>query len=380
MSKKLKIAVVGLRFGGEFAEIYRDHPDVEEVILCERDGTLLNQYGDMFGYNRRYENYEELLQSDVDAIHIVSGIPSHCELTVRALQAGKHCACTVPMAVSLEEIRQIIDAQRQSQTNYMMMETTVYGFQTFFVKQMIEEGRIGDIQYMRGIHFQDMEGWPDYWMGLPPMHYATHAVAPLLYLSGARPKSVSCLGSGRMREELQTQYQNPFPVETARVTFHDHPFVADVTRSLFETAHDYVEGFTIMGDQGCFEMNVECESPVFSEFVEERNWTNMGTRGRKIRTQRVDCPNRMELLPEAIRKYTTQCTILDPENPHHSIQQGGGHHGSHPHMVHEFVRSIVENRKPAIDALQAAYYTAIGICAHQSAMQNGAQISIPKFD
>ena len=39
--KKLKIGLVGLRFGGEFPPIYRDHPDVEKVVLCEKDEALL---------------------------------------------------------------------------------------------------------------------------------------------------------------------------------------------------------------------------------------------------------------------------------------------------------------------------------------------------
>ena len=36
------------------------------------------------------------------------------------------------------------------------------------------------IQFLRGSHQQDMDGWPDYWPGLPPMWYATHCVSPCL--------------------------------------------------------------------------------------------------------------------------------------------------------------------------------------------------------
>jgi hypothetical protein len=57
----------------------------------------------------------------------------------------------------------------------------------------------------------------------------------------------------------------------------------------------------------------------------------------------------------------------------------GGHHGAHPHLIHEFVRSIVEHRSPWIDAKTAANWTAAGICAHQSAMKGGQTIIIPTF-
>jgi len=378
-SGKLKVAVVGLRFGGEFPCIYRVHPDVYETVICEKDEKLLNDYGNMFGYDQRYTDFDELLKSDVDAIHITTGIPNHAELTIKALKAGKHAACTVPMATSLEDLAAIVRTQKETGKNYMMMETTVYGYQTLYVKKMIENGEIGDIQYMRGIHFQDMECWPDYWMGLPPMFYATHAVSPLLYLSKAIPASVTCLGSGTMREELHKQYGNPYPVETAMVRFHDRPFVADITRSLFETAHEYIEGFTILGTKASFEWNVEALPPRVVKFLDHLDRINMGARGRSMKAFEVQVDKDNSVLPESIREFSERVTILDPNNPHMSIQQGASHHGSHPYMCHEFVRSIVESRKPEIDAVTAAYWTSVGVCAHMSAMRQGEPVQVPDF-
>ena len=378
--KKLKIGIVGLRFGGEFAEIYKAHPAVEKVVLCEQDAALLSEYASVFGYDELFTDYDQMLQTDLDAVHIVTGIPSHHELTVKALRAGKHCACTVPMGVSLEELFDIIRAQAESGKQYMMMETSIYTFQCFYAKKMLEKGEFQNIQYMRGIYFQDMDGWPAYWTGLPPMHYATHAVSPLLYLSKGIPESVICLGSGKMDPRLQEKYGNPYPIETATVQFRDQPYVADLTRSLFETAHEYVEGFTILSDRASFEWNVENEPPRISVFQEGKDCTNMGSRGRRIHTYDAHCENMEELLPKEIQEYTRHCTILDPKHPHNSIQQGGSHHGSHPNMVHEFLSSILENRKPETDAVTSAYWTAVGICAHLSATQNGARIPIPDFE
>ena len=95
---------------------------------------------------------------------------------------------------------------------------------------------------------------------------------------------------------------------------------------------------------------------------------------------RVSPPSYEDRLPKEIASYSVQQTILDPQNPHLSIVQGAGHHGSHPHLVHEFVSSIIEARAPWINAVTAANWTAAGICAHQSAMQGGAEVVIPRFD
>ena len=113
--------------------------------------------------------------------------------------------------------------------------------------------------------------------------------------------------------------------------------------------------------------------------IYENSLTNtiIGDRGRSIRREVVHCPNQENMLPEEIRKYTTEFVILDPDNPDMYMKQGGGHHGSHPHLVHEFVSSIIENREPIIDGYTAANWTAAGICAHESAMNGGMEIIIP---
>ena len=374
---KLAVAVVGLGFGGEFATIYRDHPEVDRVILCDQDERRLNDYGDAFGFADRRTDFRELLSDqEIDAIHIVTNIHSHAQLAIQALRAGKHCASTVPMATTLAELEQLVRVQESCGRNYMMMETSVLTSQCLYAKSLIDQGKVGNIQYLRGTHFQDMEGWPDYWMGLPPMHYSTHALAPLLYLSGHRAAKVHCFGSGTMRKELVEKYGNPYPVEMAIFQLEDGFLAAEVARSLFHTAREYVEGFSIYGDQMSMEWNLENEMPYLFEFLPNPEMR----RGRDIKTSHTILTDFSGLLPEPIRKYTSTHTILDSKNPHLSIQQGGGHHGSHPHLVHEFIRSIIEERAPMIDARTAANWTAAGICAHESAMRNGEVIDIPKFN
>ena len=76
--------------------------------------------------------------------------------------------------------------------------------------------------------------------------------------------------------------------------------------------------------------------------------------------------------------FTTE-TVYNDENTHLSFKQGGGHGGSHPHMIHEFVRAIIEDRKPVVDDIVGAYWTGTGICAHQSAMEGGTVVKVPEF-
>jgi hypothetical protein len=57
----------------------------------------------------------------------------------------------------------------------------------------------------------------------------------------------------------------------------------------------------------------------------------------------------------------------------------GGHGGSHGHLGHEFVMSILEKRKPLVDVGWALNMTVAGVVAHQSALKNGALMKIPQY-
>lgn len=366
MTDKIRVALAGLGFGAEFIPIYQAHPDAELVAVCQRTESALRSTADQFGIPGRYTSFDAMLANpDIDAVHINTPIPDHAAQSIAALRAGKHVACTVPMATTVEECRTIVRAAQESGRNYMMMETVVYSREFLYAKQLVEDGTIGRIQFMRGAHHQEMAGWPGYWEGLPPMHYATHAVSPILALTGTLADSVVCQGSGRISGELAAKYGSPFAVESALLSLRDSPVAAEVARSLFETAREYVESFTVFGEKATFEW----EQTQGSGHV-----LHVGEAPRP-----VEIPDFAHLLPTEIASFTTHGVYDADSNQHLSFTQGAGHGGSHPHLAHEFLRSIVEERPSAIDAPTAANWTSVGICAHESAMAGGDRVQIPDF-
>ena len=219
-ARPIRTAIVGLGFGAEFIPIHQRHPHVELVAICQRSRDKLDQVGKAYGVERRYQDYADLLKDNqIDAVHINSPIPDHATMTLAALEAGKHVMCTVPMATSVEDCKRIVDLTAKTGLKYMMAETVVYAREFLFIKQLADRGDLGKIQFVQASHQQDMDGWPNYWPGLPPMHYATHCVGPCLALERKDAAEVSCFGSGRIREELVGKYGSPFAIETAHVAF-----------------------------------------------------------------------------------------------------------------------------------------------------------------
>ncbi|MBA3943279.1 MAG: Gfo/Idh/MocA family oxidoreductase [Herpetosiphonaceae bacterium] len=362
-ARKISIVVVGLGFGAAFAPIYQCHPDVENVGICDPDEAKVTAIGDalQIPHEQRFTQLDEVLNHDgFDAIHLLTPVPLHTEHTLAVLNAGKHCACAVPMATELDDLRRILAAQQRSGKNYMMMETAVYTREFLFAQDLLVRGQFGALTFLRGTYFQDLEGsYPLYWRAQPPMHYATHAVAPLLALAQTRAASVCCLGSGRLRPDIQQPNGNQFPLQTAIFRLAGTNLAAEVTRSWFQTARAYTEAFSVYGEQQGFEwQQLEHEDPVL--FTLEPGAPDR--RGRNTTAARVHVPYRADLLPEAIAHFAE-----------------GDHGGSHPHLAHEFVRSIIEERPSAIHAAKAADWTAAGICAHESSLRDGERVLIRSF-
>ena len=112
--------------------------------------------------------------------------------------------------------------------------------------------------------------------------------------------------------------------------------------------------------------------------------------------RRVKVPDYAHLLPEPVRRFTTHTFLdlpeyqhlarrsgADPDGTHmHLIDDPGsleGHGGSHPHLAHEFLSALMEDRDPFPNAVQSANITCTGILAHESAMKGGERLPLPEF-
>lgn len=371
INKKINVAVIGLGFGAEFIPIYKKHPNANIVAICQRNESRLNEIGDAFAIEKRYTAYDELLQdADIDAVHINTPIPDHGIQSIKALKAGKHVACTVPMATTVKECEEIVRLTKEKGLTYMMMETVVYAREFLFMKDLYDNGELGKIQFIKASHQQDMDGWPNYWPGLPPMYYATHCVGPVLGLIRGEAEYVSCFGSGTIREELHHHYNSPFAVETAHIKFRNSDLSAHVYRSLFDVARQYRESFEVYGSKKTVEWPLIEGEPLVMHTAK---------RPESEIPEKVECPDYAKLLPEPIRRFTTKGVYDADDHQHLSFTQGAGHGGSHPHLVHEFLNSLIKNKSPYPNATQSANITCVGILAHESAMQGGKIMYLPEF-
>ncbi|GAB2528738.1 Gfo/Idh/MocA family oxidoreductase [Paramicrobacterium agarici] len=315
----------------------------------------------------RYSDYERMLADpEIDVIHINTPLQLHADQVVAALQAGKHVGCTIPMATSVEDCRRIVEAQQRTGLTYMMMETTVYSREFLFIQDMYRSGALGRLQFLRASHHQDMTGWPSYWDGMPPMYNATHAISPTLALGRHQAEYVQALGSGSIFERMKGTYGSPYAIESTHIHFLDTDLGAEVTRHLWAVAREYRESFDAYGAIRSFE---------WSQTESGRHVVHLGERA-----EHVDVPDFAARLPEPIQQFTTGGVYTnDGESEHRSFVQGGGHGGSHPHLAHALLMSVLGEREPFPNAVQAANITCSGILSHASAMNGGEKTYLPEW-
>ena len=143
--KKVNVAVIGMNFGKEFVKLYQKHPNVGKVAICQRSPEALRKTGEELGIEEsmRFTNFDDVCASkEIDAIHIITPILDHYKQSLASLEAGKHTACTVPMATTVDELKSLCDAQEKSGKVYMMMETAVYTREYLYVKHLVESGQM----------------------------------------------------------------------------------------------------------------------------------------------------------------------------------------------------------------------------------------------
>jgi len=176
-------------------------------------------------------------------------------------------------------------------------------------------------------------------------------------------------------------------VESAHIALRGSDILVRVYRSLFETARQYRESFDVFGSKRSIEWPlIEGEGLVL----------HTSKKPQAEAAERVRAPDYAHLLPEPLRHFTTRTFLdlpeyrhlaagkgADPDGTHsHLVTDPGsleGHGGSHPHLAHEFVSAVLENRDPFPNAVQSANITCAGILAHASALRGGERIPIPAF-
>jgi len=341
--RKVRVGIVGYgvcQFGAAFS--FQDHPNVEIVAVSDLIPDRCAALAKACRCAKTYPSLEELVKDDgLEAVFVATDAPSHGRHCIEVLKHGKHVACAVPAIFgSLDEAGQLFEAVRASGRKYMMFETSCFHEDLYAMRQLYQAGALGKVAYAEGEYYHYMEepipSYKDWRVGLPPQWYPTHSNAYYVGIGSGRFTEVSCMGMPSAISHLRPEnnrYRNPFGTEIA----------------LLRTS----EG-------GSARMAVSWDTP-----------GHEGEMGR-VRGQKGAVYGAFQGLSKDLPRLKRP--PLPPK------VEAGGHGGSHGYLMDEFIRAIIEDRRPLVNIEWALNMTVAGIVAHQSALREGELLKIPQFE
>ena len=167
----VRVGMVGYKFMGKaHSNAYRAlpmfFPNVrrpEMTAICGRDPEAVEQARAQFGWQSAETDWRELVKrDDIDLIDINAPSDAHKEIALAAAEAGKHIFCEKPLALTLEDSREMLEAAEKAGIKHMIGFNYRFAPAVQLAKKLVSEGRLGKIYHFRATFLQDFVLDPDF--------------------------------------------------------------------------------------------------------------------------------------------------------------------------------------------------------------------------
>ena len=198
----LSVSVVGAGYWGR--NLIRNFATTKRCNLryvCDLDEKLLAIQKKNFPFIETTTNLQEVLSdSELDAVVVVTDVPSHFEIAQQSLLAGKHTYVEKPLTLRSDEGKALVELAKKKGLKLMVGHLLEYHPAVGFLKDSIEKGQVGQPYYMYtqrvnlGIVRQDENAW---WSLAP------HDISIICYLLGSEPVSVAAQGQCYLQKDIE---------------------------------------------------------------------------------------------------------------------------------------------------------------------------------
>lgn len=338
---------------------------VEVTALCDLDAELLKAQSAKYGIPKTYRIFDDMIESDIDAVVIATPMQCHVPQAIAALEAGKHVLSEVTAGVTMDELWWLKEAVEKSGKTYMYAENYCYMPFNQLVRELVRKGKFGEVYYGDGEYLHNVhsmltypngkKSWRNYWqLGKRGAFYPTHSLGPVMqWFEGDRVASISAFSSGHhvngdLRQDDTTLVM--CQLESGKL-------VRIRVDCMSPRPHNMI-GYALQGSKGSFESARSEDGrhlvwfDDLGEDVEQAKWR--------------DLMDFKQYLPERYKTATED-------------QNKAGHGGGDFFLVEDFVEAVRTGKNPDIDIYQACEWTAVGLLSELSVMNNGRIIDIPDF-
>ena len=362
---KIKIGIAGTR-GLSTLMGLQNIPDVEITAMCDLDEKHLNDAAEKIGGDiKKFRIFDDMLESDIDAVIIATPMQCHVPQAIAALEAGKHVMCEVTAGVTMDELFWLCETVEKYKKIYMFAENYIYDPRVQQVKEMVKQGVFGEPYYAEGMYLHNIgdlfvypngkTSWRSFWQcGKRGNFYPTHSVGPVMqWFPGDRITEISTFSPG-VYNTLGLKQDSG-------------------TTTMCRTANGKL-----------LNIRVDCMSPRPHNMD---NYQLQGTKGIVQFKQHGEDINRVSFIGEDSPLHNMKWKKLEefdmyvPERYRNATeeQRNSGHNGGDFFIVEDFINAIRTNTQPELDVYKACEWTAVGLLSELSVVNNGKTMQVPNF-
>jgi predicted dehydrogenase len=202
VTRPVRVGVVGLGYWGpNLARNFDRYAGAELAWICDTSDEARMRWAPSFRDARATGAVDELLDDpELDAVVIATHVPSHAELAVRALEAGKHAFVEKPLARSVAEAEQVVEAARAAGRVLMVGHLLEYHPGVERLRELVGSGELGEPRYIysQRLNLGKLRADENALWSL-----GAHDVSVVLRLAGEEPHECRAVGESFMREGVE---------------------------------------------------------------------------------------------------------------------------------------------------------------------------------
>lgn len=169
--KQVNVGMIGYKFMGKahsnaYSTMPMFFPDTLKPVMkaiCGRDAEGVKQAAEQFGWEGYETDWRKLIErDDIDMVDINAPSDVHKEIAIAAAKAGKHVYCEKPLALTLADAREMLQAVEEAGVKHIVSFNYRFLPAVRLAKKLIDEGRIGKIYHHRAWFLQDWIMDPDF--------------------------------------------------------------------------------------------------------------------------------------------------------------------------------------------------------------------------
>lgn len=360
MEQTVKIGVLGVYRGRTMIEYCKHDSRVKLAAVCDKRKDALQKMKEELNDESisYYENFEDLLESDVDAIVLANYANEHAPYAVKCLEHGKHVLSEVMPVQNFAEAVALVEAVEKTGKIYDYAENYCYMVAPREMRRLYKSGALGEFEYGEGEYLHNCEaGWhtitygdPDHWRNnMSAFFYSTHSIGPLIHITGLKPIKVT---------GFEMPYNNRMARMGAKAGWGSLIIITLENGAVIKSLHGVGPSknsvwFSVYGSLGTAESRREAaegDCAIYTDLDE-------------FEGENADRKN----------KYT-------PKDEFSERAEAAGHGGSDFFTMWHFVSKILgEENAEIIDVYEALDMFLPSLLAYRSVLAGGVSMDVPNF-